>query len=85
MSRFRGAGRTTPPLNSVLFESFPELRSARVKQDKSIEDFFENLDDDFLRRSFSYTNNQGTQYLGTAAVAVPHFFTIKRTIAAKSM
>lgn len=29
MSRFRGGGRTTPPLNPILFESFPELRSAR--------------------------------------------------------
>src|ERR1700733_1529261 len=45
MSRFTGGGKTTPPLNSVLFESFPELKSARIDQDAEIEALFGPLGD----------------------------------------
>ena len=41
MSRFAGGGNTTPPLNSILFETFAQLCSARIEQDASIEAFFE--------------------------------------------
>jgi hypothetical protein len=34
MSRFAGRGHTTPPLNSILFEDFSELRSARAAHDR---------------------------------------------------
>jgi uncharacterized damage-inducible protein DinB len=74
MSRFAGGGNTTPPLNSILFENFPELRFARVAQDEEIEAFFANLDADFLQRQFSYVNNQGKDYVETVPVAVLHFF-----------
>jgi uncharacterized damage-inducible protein DinB len=74
MSRFSGGGNTTPPLNSILFENFPELRSARVAEDEEIEAFFANLDADFLQRRFSYVNNQGKDYVETVPVAVLHFF-----------
>jgi uncharacterized damage-inducible protein DinB len=74
MSRFSGGGNTTPPLKSILFENFPELRSARVAEDEEIEAFFANLDADFLQRRFSYVNNQGKDYVETVPVAVLHFF-----------
>jgi uncharacterized damage-inducible protein DinB len=74
MSRFAGAGNTTPPLNSILFETFAELRSARIEQDASIERFFETADGDFLTRTIPYTNSQGKDYVETAPVAVLHFF-----------
>jgi uncharacterized damage-inducible protein DinB len=74
MSRFAGGGNTTPPLNSILFESFAELSAARSEQDASIEAFFEEIDSNFLARSFSYTNSQGKDYRETAPVAVLHFF-----------
>jgi uncharacterized damage-inducible protein DinB len=74
MSRFAGGGSTTPPLNSILFETFAELSSARTEQDASIEAFFANLDGNFVARSFSYTNSQGKDYLEAAPVAVLHFF-----------
>jgi uncharacterized damage-inducible protein DinB len=74
MSRFAGLGSTTPPLNSVLFDIFAELRGARAEQDASIEAFFEALRDDFLQRTFTYTNHQGLEYLETAPVAALHFF-----------
>ena len=74
MSRFAGRGHTTPPLNSILFEGFAELRSARAAQDEEIEAFFAKTDADFLQRQFPYTNNQGKAYVETALVAVLHFF-----------
>jgi uncharacterized damage-inducible protein DinB len=74
MSRFAGAGNTTPPLNSILFDSFAELRSARAAQDEEIEAFFAKIDTDFLQKQLPYTNNQGKDYLETAPVAVLHFF-----------
>ncbi len=33
MSRFAGGGSTTPPLNSILYDTFAELHAARSAQD----------------------------------------------------
>ena len=74
MSRFSGSGNTTPPLNSILFDMFAELRSARAAKDEEIEAFFARMDNDFLQRQLPYTNSQGKAYLETAPVAVLHFF-----------
>ena len=74
MSRFAGGGKTTPPLNTVLFETFAELNSARVEEDAGIEAFFENVDDGFLTRSLAYTNSLGKDYVDEAGPAVLHFF-----------
>jgi uncharacterized damage-inducible protein DinB len=74
MSRFAGGGNTTPPLNSILFESFAELRAARSEQDAGIEAFFKKVDGNFLATSLAYTNSQGKDYQETAPVAVLHFF-----------
>src|SRR3954470_20005777 len=40
LSRFEGGGKTTPALNTVLYEEFAALREARVKEDERIETFF---------------------------------------------
>jgi uncharacterized damage-inducible protein DinB len=74
MSRFAGGGKTTPPLNSVLFETFAGLRAARVEQDTSIEAFFHSVDGNFLDREIPYTNSLGKDYVEAAPVAVFHFF-----------
>ena len=74
MSRFAGGGNTTPPLNSILFETFAELSAARSDRTPSIEAFFEKADSDFLAKSFAYTNSQGKDCRETAPVAVLHFF-----------
>jgi uncharacterized damage-inducible protein DinB len=74
MSRFAGGGSTTPPLNSILFETFVELSAARAEQDAMIEAFFEKVAEDFLAWSFPYVNSQGKHYVETASVAVLHFF-----------
>jgi uncharacterized damage-inducible protein DinB len=74
MSRFAGGGSTTPPLNSILCETFAALKSARTEQDASIEAFFEGADSGFLDRPLSYTNSQGKHYVEAAPRAVLHFF-----------
>jgi uncharacterized damage-inducible protein DinB len=74
MSRFAGRGNTTPPLNSILFDNFAELRSSRAAQDEEIEAFFAKVDTDFLERQLRYVNNQGKDYVETVPVAVLHFF-----------
>ena len=74
MSRFSGGGRMTPPLHSILFETFAELRTARAEQDALIEAFFARAGEDFYRSLIPYRNNLGKDYLETASVAVLHFF-----------
>jgi uncharacterized damage-inducible protein DinB len=74
MSRFAGGGKTTPSLNTILFETFAELSSARFEEDANIEAFFENVDGDFLTRPLAYTNSLGMDRLEPAPAAVLHFF-----------
>jgi len=74
MSRFAGGGSTTPPLNTILFETFAELSKARSEQDAGIESFFANVDDGFVSRSLSYTNSLGKDCTDSAPHAVLHFF-----------
>jgi uncharacterized damage-inducible protein DinB len=74
MSRFTGAGSTTPPLNTILFDSFPELRSARAAEDERIEAFFAGVGTDFLQMQLRYTNSLGKDAQHSAAPAVLHFF-----------
>jgi uncharacterized damage-inducible protein DinB len=74
MSRFSGGGKTTPPLNAILFETFAEINSARAEEDAGIEAFFEKVGDDFLTRRLAYTNSRGKGCVDEAAPAVLHFF-----------
>ncbi len=74
MSRFAGGGSTTPPLNTILFDNFAELRSGRAVQDAQIEAFFAEIDSDFLQRQLRYTNSLGKECVETPPVAVLHFF-----------
>ena len=74
MSRFAGGGSRTPPLNTILFETFAELSAARSEQDAGIESFFANVDDGFVSRSLSYTNSLGKDCTDSAPHAVLHFF-----------
>jgi uncharacterized damage-inducible protein DinB len=74
MSRFAGGGSTTPPLNTILFETFAELSAARSGQDAGIESFFSNVDNGFIGRPLSYTNSRAKACTDSAPHAVLHFF-----------
>jgi len=72
MSRFEGGGRSTPALNTVLFEDFSELRAARIREDGEIESYFAQLRPSFFERSFRYTNSKGLECVEDAAIAIAH-------------
>ena len=74
MSRFEGEGRSTPRLDTVLFENFDELRTARIGEDARIERFFERADSDFLKTPLHYINSRGKAYTDLPPVAVSHLF-----------
>jgi uncharacterized damage-inducible protein DinB len=74
MSRFAGGGKTTPPLNTILFETFAEINTARAEEDARIEAFFEKVDGNFLIKPLAYTNSRGIDYVDVAGPAVLHFF-----------
>jgi uncharacterized damage-inducible protein DinB len=74
MSRFVGGGRTTPPLNTILFDTFAELNEARAIEDAEIEAFFEKTDPAFLLTPLLYTNTRGKDCVDSAPMAVLHFF-----------
>ena len=71
---FERGERLTPPLNQILYDEFSDLRRARKLEDARIETFFRHLDPAFWTRTFSYTNNQGKDYVETAHVACTHLF-----------
>jgi uncharacterized damage-inducible protein DinB len=74
MSRLEGGGRSTPALNTVLFEDLPELFSARKNLDVRIESFFAAATEDFLGHSITYTNSKGLEYREEIPVAISHMF-----------
>ena len=74
MALFEGIAREAPARDTLLFEAFPDLQTARVREDEKIETFFGSLAPVFLARSFAYVNHQGRNYVEAAPVALAHFF-----------
>ncbi len=74
MPRFEGGGKTTPPLNTVLYDEFGPLREARGKEDQRIEGFFAGVGPEFFTRRLDYVNSKGVQRNDDAAMAVAHLF-----------
>jgi uncharacterized damage-inducible protein DinB len=74
LSRFEGSGKTTPPLNTVLYDEFVDLRAARAEQDASIEAFFHKTPHEFLTTELRYVNSKGIARADDAVLAVAHMF-----------
>jgi uncharacterized damage-inducible protein DinB len=74
MSRFRGGGKTTPPLNSILYDDFAELRVARAAEDAGIEAFFDQARESFFGQTIVYRNSLGKDYVDAVPSVVLHFF-----------
>jgi uncharacterized damage-inducible protein DinB len=74
MSRFRHEGLPTPSLSTILFETFPELRSGRAKDDAEIESFFAALHPSFFDEILNYTNSRQKQCEESTSIALSHFF-----------
>ena len=74
MSRFEGGGKTTPPLNTVLYEEYDALRQARVEEDARIERFFAGAGQEFLTEKLNYRNSKGVEYTDDPVMAAAHMF-----------
>ncbi len=74
MARFEGAGATTPPLNTVLYDNFADLQAAREQMDSRIVLFFNDASDEILSRSYHYLNSQQMPYVERAPIAIAHLF-----------
>ncbi|HYO83489.1 MAG TPA: DinB family protein [Bryobacteraceae bacterium] len=74
MARFEGGGATTPPLDTVLYDDFFELRAARVEEDQRIETFFADAEPAFVSAELKYTNSRGVACVDQAGMAAAHFF-----------
>ena len=74
MSRFEGGGEHTPPLATILYDSFPDLREAREREDARINGFFDSAPADFFSRTLKYVNSKGQPYSEPAMIAAAHLF-----------
>ena len=73
LARFVG-DRYAPPLATILYHNFAELRLAREEEDARIERFFEGVDAGFFARRIDYVNSEGKAYQDAAAAVVAHLF-----------
>jgi uncharacterized damage-inducible protein DinB len=74
MGRFEGDSGTTPPLNTVLYDEFPALHTARVEEDARMERFFQAAGAAALDRQLSYVNSKGQQRMDPLPLAAIHLF-----------
>ena len=74
LARFEGGTVPSTGLDATLYESFDDLRAARVAEDRRIEDFFADVDDDFLGGSIRYRNNEGRMFDDPVTMLAIHFF-----------
>ena len=74
MSRFRGEGKTTPNLATVLHDDFAQLRSAREQEDIAMESFFSAADESLPAATISYTNSKGRHCSDRVLNGVLHMF-----------
>ena len=62
MKRMTGTGDAPGALDAILHEDFTTLRAARVAEDQRIISWLDELTEDALAGSFSYSNVAGTQH-----------------------
>lgn len=74
LGRFEGREVPSTGLDAILHADLEALRRAREEEDARIEAFVGGLDDDFLARTFRYTNNAGKLCEDPADVLVTHLF-----------
>jgi len=74
LARFAGEEVPSDNLDAILYEDFGELWEARVSEDARIETFVSGLDEEFLKGTIRYTNNEGKIYEDPVVLLVAHFF-----------
>ncbi|MGO9133389.1 MAG: DinB family protein [Methylovirgula sp.] len=75
MARFIGASDAPSRLDSILFETLPELRAARAGEDQRIIAFIDGLDEAALSKSFRYRAiSTPTEFEQVLSLALAHWF-----------
>jgi uncharacterized damage-inducible protein DinB len=74
LARFEGKEVASKGLGDILYDTFQELREARVKEDKRTETFTAEMTERFLEGSITYVNNQGKTYKDAVPLLLAHFF-----------
>jgi uncharacterized damage-inducible protein DinB len=75
MQRFTGEGSAPDRLDTILFESFDELRAAREAEDRRITDYVDGLDDARIAGTIKYRRiSTPEQFEQPLAPALAHWF-----------
>ena len=75
MQRFTGEGDAPNRLDAILFESFDDLRAARVAEDRRIVDFVDRLDDGRIAGTIKYCRvSSPEEFEQQLAPALAHWF-----------
>ena len=75
MQRFTGEGDAPNRLDAILFESFDDLRAARVAEDRRIVDFVDRLDDGRIAGTIKYRRvSSPEEFEQQLAPALAHWF-----------
>ena len=74
MARFEGCGESTPPLDTILYDDFPDLHAARSREDARIESFFASLTTSQFSTPIRYVNSKGKHCSDEMPMAVGHMF-----------
>jgi uncharacterized damage-inducible protein DinB len=73
MTRFEGGEASSTGLDTILFDDFAALATARLAMDTRIECFMDNATERFLAGTIRYANNQGL-FEDPLSLLLPHFF-----------
>jgi uncharacterized damage-inducible protein DinB len=74
LTRFEGNEAPSTGLDTILFERFNTLATARLAMDARIERFMAGLTEEFLAGSIRYVNNEGRVFDDPLSLLLPHFF-----------
>ena len=74
MKRLTGSGEAPPPLGSILYDSFTELREAREADDARISAYIASLDAAAFEAILTYQSTHGAEKKLPVKVVLTHLF-----------
>lgn len=74
LTRFVGEKIPSTGLDAILYEDFAELSAVRTLEDRRIENFAAGLNEEFIKGTIKYVNNQGKLYEDQVELLITHFF-----------
>jgi uncharacterized damage-inducible protein DinB len=74
LARFEGGQSPATSLDTVLYDDFEALRTARTAEDARIERLAAGLTDELVDGSITYINSEGRNLTNPAELLIAHFF-----------